>query len=266
MKKRAEPGNNEALKRGDAILISMEKYPPGRERPGAAVDRGRLETLFSSLHFNVTSYVDKGAEDLKNTLINISETKPEDNSDCFVCFVSAHGNTDERGHYIEAIGDESNSNVYIYDDILKRLMTCDALKGIPKVFFINSCRGEYSKKQIRSKENVVEYMKTGKDSLVVFSTEEGNESLRDSESGTFFVQALCEAILLKHEKEDVTAMATMANKMLIKNSTEILKQSQKKNSAKPKCQVAQIHFNLTGKLFWRTRDVSEGSPGKQMLC
>lgn len=251
-------GDKEA-KRGDAILISMERYPQGKERHGAQLDRGRLDALFKSLYFDVKHLVDKGAKDLKDDLRKISEGICNETSDCFVCFVSAHGNTDEHGHYIE---DEHDSKMYINNDILKPFMTCDALKGIPKVFFINSCRGD-SKKQIRSTESIVEYTKNWKDSLLMFSTEEGNESGRSPKSGTFFVQVLYESIMENHEKEDVGVMVTMANKMLRKNSEEIWLKSQED---KPKCQVAPIYFNLTGKLFWRTRDPSESSAGKPMLC
>lgn len=235
----------------------MEKYPQGRERHGAAFDRGRMDALFNALYFDVGSLVDKKAEDLKRELIKISENIDKEISDCFVCFVSAHGNTDEHGHYIT---DTSESKVYIINDILKPFMTCDSLKGIPKVFFINACRGEHPNKQDRSTESVVEYlMKAGKDSLVVFSTEEGNESRRSTEDGTYFVQALYEAIIVNHEKEDVGAMVTIANKILRKNSEEVWLRSESK---KPRCQVAPCHFNLTGKLYWRIRDPSESSAGK----
>jgi hypothetical protein len=249
-------GGKEA-KRGDAILISMEKYPQGRKRHGAQLDRGKMETLFKTLYFDVKCLVDRKAEDLKRELIKISENICKETSDCFVCFVSAHGNTDEHGHYIT---DASESKVYIISDILKPFMTCDSLKGIPKVFFINACRGGHPNIQDGSTERVAEYLKkTGKDSLVVFSTEEGNESRRSTEDGTYFVQALYEAIIVNYEKEDVGAMVTIANKMLRKNSEEIWCRFERK---KPRCQVAPCLFNLTGKLYWRRRDPSESSAGK----
>lgn len=231
------------------------------ERRGAAVDRGRMEVLFKNLYFDVKWLVDE--KDLKRELIKISENIGNDTSDsscdppkkkkkpdCFVCFVSAHGNTDEHGHYIT---DASKSNVYIISDILKPFMMCDALKGIPKVFFINACRGK-----LRSTDSMVEYVKkSGKDSLVVFSTEEGYESARSPKDGTLFVQALYEAIYLNHEKEDVVAMVRIANNMLRKGSEDRFR----KEGKKVWCQVAPSHSNLTGKLYWRTRGPSESSAG-----
>jgi hypothetical protein len=240
----------------------MEKYPPGLERPGARVDRLKMEFLFNMLHFDVEWLVDR--EDLKRELTKISKNICNETSDsssapsnkkkkpdCFVCFVSAHGNTDEDGHYIT---DASKSKVYIIGDILEPFMTCDELKGIPKVFFINACRGNH-----RSTDRVVDYVqKTGKDSLVVFSTEEGNESARSPEDGTLFVQALYEAIYLNHETKDVGAMVTIANNMLRKNSEDRFRREKKKVL----CQVAPSHSNLTGKLYWRTQRPPESSAGK----
>lgn len=234
----------------------MEKYPPGRERHGAQFDRGRMDALFKMLCFDVTCCVDEKADDLKSRLIQISEYVPRETPDCFVCFVSAHGNTDEHGHYIT---DVSESKVYTISDILKPFMTCDRLKGIPKVFFINACRGEY-----RSTDSMVDcVLKTGKDSLVVFSTEEGHESARCPISGTYFVQALYEAIYENREKEDVGAMVTIANKMLRKTTHTILKGNKDKRTVM--CRGAPSHSNLTGKLYWRTRDPSECSAGKYAL-
>jgi hypothetical protein len=209
----------------------MEKYPPGLERPGARVDRLKMEFLFNMLHFDVEWLVDR--EDLKRELTKISKNICNETSDsssapsnkkkkpdCFVCFVSAHGNTDEDGHYIT---DASKSKVYIIGDILEPFMTCDELKGIPKVFFINACRGNH-----RSTDRVVDYVqKTGKDSLVV-------------------------------ETKDVGAMVTIANNMLRKNSEDRFRREKKKVL----CQVAPSHSNLTGKLYWRTQRPPESSAGK----
>ena len=246
MQRRA--GGNEP-KRGDAICISMENYPQGKERPGASFDRGILDLLFKMLYFDVEWLVD--TTNLKHELKKIAEKLCKGTSDCFVCFVSAHGNTDKDGHYIiESRG--SGSKVYVISDILEPFMTCEELKGIPKVFFINACRGEY-----QSTDSVVDYVKkNGKDSLVVFSTEEGNASWRYPKDGTLFVKALHEAIYLNSEKEDVAAMVTIANNMLRRDSEASFRGETGK---KVWCQVAPSHSNLTGKLYWRKQGPSDSA-------
>ncbi|KAG0575506.1 hypothetical protein KC19_5G008800 [Ceratodon purpureus] len=257
--KRRAKGNLEA-KRGDVISISMENYPQDMKRCGAEYDRGKMHALFKTLFFDVKWFVDCKAETLKRELIKVSETigsgtsessctppKKKKKPDCFVCFVSAHGNTDEHGHYITDIW---KNKVYIISDILEPFMKCDGLEGIPKVFFINACRGK-----LRSTDSMVECVKrTGKDSLVFFSTEEGYESFRSPKNGTLFVQALYEAISLNHEKEDVGSMVTIANNMIRRDSEVLFR---KEGHKKVLCQVAPSHSNLTGKVYWRTQGLSE---------
>lgn len=249
--------------RGKALLINMEKYKHHKHREGAEFDRGKMDGIFKMLHFDVTSFKDYTAEELKLGLRSTSEDICRVDTDCFVCFVSAHGNTDESGNpYIE---DQNGDKVDIIKDIMEPFMVSTELEGKPKVFFINACRGVYkmtSRKleaekttTIRSPttpstQRMIKYLDNKKDVFVVFSTEEGNQSGRDKDNGTYFVQALCRAIPEMCDKEDVETMVTKANRILT-SSPEF--------HAHP--QVATSISKLTRKLFW-LKTLPQSSIGK----
>lgn len=247
--------------RGKALLISMEKYKHHANREGAEFDRGKMDGIFKMLHFDVTSFKDHTAHDLKSEMKSTAKDICRAYTDCFVCFVSAHGNTDESGNpYIE---DQNGDKVDIIKDIMEPFMV--PLQGKPKVFFINACRGEYKMTSQKleaekttttrspttpSTQRMIKYLDDKKDVLVVFSTEEGNQSGRDTENGTYFVQALCRAIPEKCDKEDVEMMVTRAN-MILTSSPEFREHPQ----------VATSISKLTRKLFW-LKTLPQSSIGK----
>eukprot|EP00246_Nothoceros_aenigmaticus_P009471 TRINITY_DN2499_c1_g1_i9.p1 TRINITY_DN2499_c1_g1~~TRINITY_DN2499_c1_g1_i9.p1 ORF type:complete len:422 (-),score=92.39 TRINITY_DN2499_c1_g1_i9:33-1271(-) len=96
----------EGERRGLAVLISVGE----EERPGAAADREKLEKLARDLNFEVRLEVNKTAQELRKLMTDIQVGKyvrAED--ECFMCFVNAHGDTNEGAQYIwDGITEASN--------------------------------------------------------------------------------------------------------------------------------------------------------------
>lgn len=272
-RRHAKGANSPRSYRGDALLISMEGGKD-RDRQGAAVDRGRMLSLFQTLFFSVSPFLDYSAEDLISKLKQKSEEIDPGTTDCFVCFVSAHGNTDADGSSF--ILDQSGNKVYILDHIIKPFMDSRLLRGKPKVFFINACRGNYhmtpdSRRAentsdirpatSRSAEKTVQYLRNHTDCLVVFSTGEGNQSGRSPTDGTYFVQALSEAVSLYYYDEDVLSMMTIMNKRLMDFKSDL----DSKKSLRV-CQGAVIESKLSSKLYWKTHSSEASGTGMTFLA
>lgn len=88
---------------------------------------GNLESLFKKYHYNVRCYRDVSANEL---LQHVETYASKDDSKCFVCFISSHGDFSS----IECRGGDVKTK-----DILKKANTAK-LKGQPKCIFIDACR------------------------------------------------------------------------------------------------------------------------------
>lgn len=234
--------------RVDAVIVSIEKWKD-KPRQRAVVDRERMTQLFKMLNFHVTVLVDKSADELKADLKNISSNNiSEEFSNCFVCFVSAYGNTDNDGR--QFILDHEDDRVYVVEDIIEPFMTSKALDGKPKVFFINSCIGNFDMHSFNSvpgKPSVIppntrgklsktlQYLKNKRDSLAVFSTEEDNHDGPDPCDGAYFVPALIDSLHQNHNNKDVVQIVNEANR----------------------CQTIAVKSTLENTVFWKTRRLEE---------
>jgi len=229
--------------RVDAIIVSIEKWK-GIPRQRAVVDREGMSQLFKMLGFRVTVLVDKSADELKAELKDISNKNiSEEFSNCFVCFVSAYGSTGSDGR--QFILDNEGDQVYVVEDIIEPFITCKALDGKPKIFFINSCIRKFDVHTFNSvagePSNISRNTKRrhpSKDLLEVFSTEEEIPDGLDPRTETYFVPALIDSLHQSHDDKDVREIVNEANR----------------------CQTVSVKSTLDHKLFWKTRRL-EDLPG-----
>lgn len=222
----------------DAVVVSYDKteiIPSHGEK---------MSKLFEMLGFRVTVLEDKSADELKAELKKFSNNNNNDESlldkdftNCFVCFVNAYGSTTHDGR--QFILDHNCNWVDVMEDIIEPFMTCKALEGKPKVFFINSCVVKCkpsteppTKNRRRSKpvQNL--------DLLAVFSTEKENPDGQDPFNEASFVQKLVDSLHKNHNVYDVVQIISDANR----------------------CKTVSVKSTLDNLLFWRTRRV-EDVPG-----
>lgn len=234
--------------RGRAIIVSIEKWK-GRLRPRAVVDREKMEKLLTMLNFRVTVLVDKNAEALRTEFKNIINNIGGERSDCFVCFVSAYGSTEEDDR--QFILDHGGAKLYVVDDIIKPFMACKRLDKTPKVFFINMCIGDFDMHGFNSgagKPSAISRISNDrsrslrldvKDLLAVFSIEEEYQAAQDLGC---FIPALLNSLDQNHNNKDVVQIVNDANG----------------------CQMISVINTLEIKLFWRTR-MLKVEPGAQIL-
>lgn len=266
--------------RGIALIINIEIFFHNPEktkkeeeneqcsnRQGSDKDIKMLEKLFGALDFKVKIERNLKREEIYKVLDNISY-EDHSNYDCFVLCLMSHGlegfvyGADGERVLLETVrGFFSNSR-------------CSTLKGKPKLFVIQACRGSdkdtgvvkdspgspetlpgnpVTEAAISSGSadgedevadrgfhfSIPQIIPDQADMLMAYSTVSGYASFRNPRDGSRFVRCLVEVFREKAGHEDVLSMLTMVN-----NSLSSMGEVDSK-------QVGQPTSTLTKKLyFW----------------
>ncbi|XP_040189963.1 caspase-3-like isoform X2 [Rana temporaria] len=146
-------------------------------------------------------------------IINIESLHPvakEDHSQrgCFVCVVLSHGK--DGGFYLY---DDFMTEEYLFN--LVKGESCKQLVGKPKLFFIQACRGFKRDSGVTPYASIAT-TSTGKipieaDFLYHYSTCQGYVSFRNTFSGSWFIQSLCEMLKKYGKKYELMQILTRVN-------------------------------------------------------
>ena len=266
--------------RGIALIINVEVFVPNPEktkkeeekeqldnRQGSAKDIEMLERLFEALDFKVKIQRNPKREDILEVLDNISN-EDHSNYDCFVLCLMSHG--------LEGFVYGADGETVLLEDVCGFFSNarCRTLKGKPKLFVIQACRGRDKDKGVvrdspGSPEtlpgnpvteaaissgsadgedevadrgfhfSIPQIIPDQADVLMAYSTVSGYASFRNPLVGSRFVRCLVEVFREKAGHEDVLSMLTMVN-----NSLSSMGEVDSK-------QVGQPTSTLTKKLyFW----------------
>ena len=128
-----------ARPRGIALIINNAffAYHPQHgqlsARHGSEVDVSRVKTLFAALDFSVRTEHDLSKQQL---LKELDDVACQDHSayDCFVLWLMSYGRSGEV-----FCSDGNTISIDMLHDIFSN---CDTLRGKPKLFFIQACRGK----------------------------------------------------------------------------------------------------------------------------
>ncbi|XP_022341801.2 caspase-6-like [Crassostrea virginica] len=221
-------------KRGCAVLIMNHEFAnPDLNLPPVQHDINSMSKLFSSLGFDVKLLINLTLEQLSLKLDEIRDGISND-CDCFVCVISTHGGevptfyqqTDIKGAYsktehyfLNTSGDVWTRDIMdTFDD-----QKCRALRGKPRLFFIQACRGNDVDEgvdliddgtKIEKDNNVDEYVNQDvfqipcyNDSLVMFSSASGKYAWFDEKEGGWLLIAL-DRVLSSRSGEDLLSLLT----------------------------------------------------------
>ncbi|KAM8879872.1 caspase-3a [Spinachia spinachia] len=182
---------------GQCIIINNKNFDRRtgmNQRNGTDVDAANAMKVFAKLGYKVTVYNDQSVEQIKRVLTSVSK---EDHS-CyasFVCVLLSHG---DEGLFFGTDGSvplKCLTSLYRGD-------RCKSLVGKPKLFFIQACRGTELDAGIEadSGEDGTTRIPVEADFLYAFSTAPGYYSWRNTMTGSWFMQSLCDMIS-KYGKE-----------------------------------------------------------------
>ncbi|CAI9741478.1 caspase-7-like [Octopus vulgaris] len=232
---------------GRVILINNLKFDDGskyNKRLGSEKDVEGITELFKAFNFEVRSYLNKTAEEMKDiTTKEASESTASE--DCFVMFFMSHGTV---GNIIGTDGKELS-----YSIIHTILKESSQLKDKPKLIYVNTCQVKpmvdnvpkgtdasstkentcRSETQVKvdaecssagesnsEKEYIGQYFNVP-DLYVTFATVPEGINYRTKESGTVFIKSLISVYETNKDRCDISSLSSDINSELSKECKEI---------------------------------------------
>ncbi|XP_064642498.1 cell death protein 3-like isoform X2 [Lineus longissimus] len=217
--------------RGYALLINNRKFGYMSERVGTEIDGTNLENLLKQLGYQVEQKRELTAQEIR-TAVRQFAVKPQLNQvDSCVFAIMTHG---------------ENGEVYGVDDELVPLDSlvqlfegehCPALVNKPKMFIIQACRGkkkdagfagfdatdsvppvdmektisDFQRMSIDDVAVLKQKLPTLTDTLIAYSTIPGYVSWRNTTTGSWFIQSICEIFAEHAHHQDALSLLTMVN-------------------------------------------------------
>ncbi|XP_023273243.1 caspase-3-like [Seriola lalandi dorsalis] len=193
---------------GQCIIINnknFDKRTGMNQRNGTDVDAANAMKVFTKLGYKAKVYNDQTVEQMKQVLTAVSK---EDHS-CsasFICVLLSHGD--------EGVFFGTDGSIQLKDlTSLFRGNRCKSLVGKPKLFFIQACRGTDLDAGIEtdSGDNGTTKIPVEADFLYAFSTAPGYYSWRNTMTGSWFIQSLCDMMSKYGEKLELQHIMTRVN-------------------------------------------------------
>ncbi|XP_064543859.1 caspase-1 [Drosophila montana] len=201
--------------RGLALIFNHEffKIPSLKARAGTNVDCEELRKALKRLDFDVTVHKDCKLGDILEHIRKAASQDHSDN-DCIAIAILSHG---EHG-YIYA-----NDVQYKLDSIWHYLTanSCPTLAGKPKLFFIQACQGDRLDSGVTLEKNVTETdgdsstsykIPIHADFLFSYSTIPGYYSWRNTENGSWFIQALIQELNENGKVDNMLELLTFVSR------------------------------------------------------
>lgn len=193
---------------GQCIIINnknFERRTGMNQRNGTDVDAANAMKVFAKLGYKVKVYNDQSVEQMKQVLTFVSK---EDHSSAasFVCVLLSHG---DEGVFFGTDG----SVELKYLTSLFRGDRCKSLAGKPKLFFIQACRGTDLDAGIEtdSGDDGTTKIPVEADFLYAYSTAPGYYSWRNTMTGSWFMQSLCDMVSKYGQELELLHIMTRVN-------------------------------------------------------
>ncbi|XP_045188502.2 caspase-7-like [Mercenaria mercenaria] len=235
-------------RRGKAVVINNEKFKDSPQRKGTNVDMTRICNRLERLGFEVERHNDVTCNQIMSAFVN-SANEDHNDADCFAGVFLSHGGSNE---------------IHGTDGILKlntifelfQASRCTSLAGKPKLFFVQSCRGEEFDDGINvnvadaqgmnalPEEEVEVTIPDDADFLISYSTVNGYYSWRNARQGSWYIQALVRVLDECGTLLEIRKLLTRVNKLVaFEFESKDRRQSRKK-------QIPSFSSKLTKDLYF----------------
>ncbi|KAK7080920.1 hypothetical protein SK128_000721 [Halocaridina rubra] len=244
---------NSSMPRGLVFLVNYKDFRNNEQptREGSEKDVKHLTLLFTQMgyeipevHVNLTKYETvKALREFKNL-------EKHKSVDSCVIIIMSHGR-DDKSFYT------SDNEFLNVNDIIERFNNreCEALKGKPKIFIFQYCRGTTADIGVPFETRLATFDRglpaetdsayqsqvvigrdpTFTDMYIIYSTVEGFESFRSPQRGSWLMEAICMVFMEHaHDKELET---------LMKKVSRIVRQNYSDDGYKQVCEYTQRGFD-----------------------
>lgn len=200
--------------RGYALIFNHEYYENNAHsaRDGTNIDCKSLRDTLTNLQFEVYTYKDQSRDQIFSIMTKMS-TVDHSESDCILIVVMSHGERGTVFAYDYEYTVESFTSLFTAD-------RCPSLAGKPKLFFIQACRG----KQVDRGAKVSSFIQADSvsqtkyeipvqaDFLIAYSSWDGFLSYRHPDTGSWFIQSLCEQLRTYGTRYNIHQILTIVNR------------------------------------------------------
>lgn len=155
------------------------------ERLGAEHDSTRLRTTFTKMGYETRLHENLKYQDTMAMLTSICRSRQLMDLDALIFFFLTHG----KDPYTFYTNDQNEVNLFNVRGLFTDSQ-CPAMKGKPKIFFMNYCRGD--KMERRELDTVTD--ESPNDMATIHAAAEGIMAIRSPSRGTHFVDHLCHVL------------------------------------------------------------------------
>ena len=237
--------NMTARPRGITLIInnaSFAHHPKhGQQSPRlrSENDVRQVEALFTALGFSVRTKENLSRFQL---LVELDDVAFQDHSayDCFVLWLIIHGRSGEVFC--------SDGNTIPIQTLHDRFNHCCTLRGKPKLFFIQVCRGDGEDEGVSFAADIgissyEQLSPTQADFLCAFSTADEYVSYRTEAPGSYYVRGLVEAFCERAVNDHLLDILTVVNKK-VSNMEANVSSVENKNEIKILKQMPRVEHTL----------------------
>lgn len=208
------------IPRGKALIVNVNEVVGKSARRGTDIDRDNLHNLLCQMHFDVTVYNDTDgltALEMVQKLQDFSQHTGHAQGDCTVVCILSHG---EEGYIFGADGKkfELDAVFSLFDNTC-----CPNLRGKPKIFIIQACRGgaldrgvQYYPDEHDGSDARIRQVPSMSDMLICYPTQNGYYAWRNRDRGSWYVEALVQVFMKYARCEDVCTMLNRVNLLVSK--------------------------------------------------
>lgn len=197
-------------KLGKALIINNINFSETKEeRKGAKKDSEDLTNLLKELGFEVKHNMDVKGKNMLQKAKDFSRSNFSEHNISLVVMMSHGSNVAQNGEKLQVVRGGftqiygvDNDGVLVDDviDLFVKDQYHPSLRGKPKIFIFQCCRGAEDQPAYDAKMIQKPQPKEHADILVAFSTLPGYVSNRDPSRGSWYIQSLCETVK-RHYKD-----------------------------------------------------------------
>lgn len=214
--------------------------------------------IFAFTGFRVAMYPNLTASQMRNVCSKMA-AKDHSECDCFVCVILSHGEEGLVYGTDKTVEIKALTRYYKGD-------VCPTLVGKPKIFIIQACRGYQTdpgvsinvvdakgkapddKDVLVTKPEMVK-LPIEADFMFAYSTVPGYYSWRNGMNGSWFIQALCDALEAVGKTVEIRKLLTLVNKKVAQNFKSMNPDNKDFHNMK---QIPCITSMLTKDVFFST--------------
>ncbi|KAJ8005858.1 hypothetical protein DPEC_G00122280 [Dallia pectoralis] len=194
---------------GQCVIINNKNFKKSTGmncRNGTDLDAAHAMKLFKGLGYKVELVNDQSVKQITDLLLRVSKVD-HSQSASFVCVLLSHG---DEGVFYGTDGTIELKKLTLYF----KGKNCKTLVGKPKLFFIQACRGSELDGGIETDsvaEESSDKIPVEADFLYAYSTAPGYYSWRNTQAGSWFMQALYEMFLQYGKTLEIMQIMTRVN-------------------------------------------------------